>query len=344
MAIYVRSQEIGHDIGPAGRFALRVTSPEVELRAVEGGRARVRVKFELRAGSEEDADQLFERVRFNVRQSEGLLEVSEPRSGSSGIGALVSLFGVGSAATEVSVTAEIPAGAELTYEGVSADVTAAGFTGTQHYRTVSGDMVLDRVAGDLRVRGVSSDLSIRAEDPLRLEINTVSGDISAVAPRFDGLHAVTVSGDLELDGELAPGSQHRIETVSGDLALGTVGGLTVEVRGLSSDTHVSVPHRSEGSRDRRRYVIGGGEAHLAFSSMSGDVSVHASRRLPPAPAAAAAPTAPAAPAAPAPPAAPTPPTAPLSEDEQLAILRALESGEIDVDEAAARLAAGRTDV
>ena len=38
-----------------------------------------------------------------------------------------------------------------------------------------------------------------------------------------------------------------------------------------------------------------------------------------------------------------PPTVAVAPGEQLEILRALESGEIDVDEAAARLAGGSTD-
>jgi hypothetical protein len=46
---------------------------------------------------------------------------------------------------------------------------------------------------------------------------------------------VTVSGDVELEGELDPAAEHRVETVSGDLSLGAVAGLTLEVRGLSTD-------------------------------------------------------------------------------------------------------------
>ena len=340
MPVYVRTQEVEHEIGPTGRFAVRVTSPDTHLRAVDGGRAVVRVKFELRAASEEVADELFERVRFKVRQTDGVLEVMEPRRDDSGIGALVRLFGAGSSRLEVSVRADVPRGAAIVYDGVSADITASGFRGSQQFRTVSGDLVLDDVAGDVAVRGVSSDVSIRADEPLNLQMNTVSGDVSAIAPRFDELRLVTVSGDIELEGELAPSVQHRIETVSGDLSLGIVGGLTLEVRGLSSDTHVSVPHRSEGSRDRRRYIIGDGEAGLLFSSMSGDVSVHPTRRLGLRP---TSPTPPNPPTPPTPPTPLTPPTRPVSSDEQLEILRALERGEIDIEEASARLAGRKTD-
>ena len=328
MATFVRTQEIDHEIGPSGRLALRVVSPDVELRAVAGNQARVRIQFELRAATEAEADELFERVRFHVTKGTHSLEVSEPKRGDSGIGTIVRILGMGSASVDVAVSAEIPAGAELAYDGVSADLTATGFRGEQEYRTVSGDLVLDRLAGDVRVRGVSSDISIRAEDPLRLELNTVSGDVSAFAPRFEELRLVTVSGDIEVEGELATERQHRVETVSGDLSIGVVGGLTLEVRGLSTDASISVPHRAEGSRDRRRYVIEGGEASLQFSSMSGDVMARPSRRF-------SAPTPPAPPVSPEP---PTPPAGPVGPDEQLRILQALERGEIDVDEAAARLA------
>jgi DUF4097 and DUF4098 domain-containing protein YvlB len=206
-------------------------------------------------------------------------------------------------------------------------VTATGFRGPQQYRTVSGDLVLEDVGGDLRVKGVSSDISLRASETLSfLEINTVSGDVSAVAPAVEQLRVVTVSGDVELETALADGPEHRVETVSGDFSLGLRGGgLTVEVRGLSTDVDVRLPHRAEGSRDRRRYVIGDGGPDLLFSSMSGDIEVRAPHRGVPVP--------------PTPPEPPKPPM-PRSVDgrQQLDVLRALERGEIDVDEAARRLA------
>lgn len=330
MATYSRTQEIEHRIGAGGRFALRVTSSEVELRAVPGNVARVTVEFEMRAGSDEEADRIFEQVKFRVDAGEGHLEVGEPRRGEHGIDAITRLLGFGSSHVEAIVRAEVPAGVDLAFQGVSGDATVSGFMGTQRYQTVSGDLVIEGVGGTIQVRGVSGDISIRAEEPLALDLNTVSGDVSASAPRLDGARVVTVSGDIELEGELAPNETHRVETVSGDLSLGAIGGLVLEVRGLSSETHISLPHRSEGSRDRRRYVIGDGAASLQFSSMSGDASVHGPRRFP---------VHPRPPAAPAPPRSPASPAGPApTEDEQLRILRALERGEIGIDEAAARLA------
>lgn len=330
MATYVRTQEIEHEIGAGGRFGLRVTNTDAELNAVDGRVARVRVEFEISASSDREADEILERSRFRVERGDGFLEVGEPRVSDGALGSIVRALGIGGR-VEASVSAQVPADAEINYDGVSADLTAAGFTAPQAYRTVSGDLVLDRLAGDLRIRGVSSDISLRADDSVTLEVNTVSGDVSAVAPRIGDLRVVTVSGDVELEGALASDGGHRVETVSGDLRLGLAGALALEVRGLSSDVRVSLPHRSEGSRDRRRYIVGSGGAELLFSSMSGDVSVGPPRRIPSTPVAAE---------PPAPPAPPTPPLPPLSNEEQMAILRALEHGEIDVEEASRRLAGG----
>jgi len=321
MPRFVRQQVIEHEIGPTGRFVLRVTTPDVDLRATDGPIATVRVEFELRADNDAHADQLLERVRFEVQERAGALEVTEQRHGAGGVGSIARLLGMGSGRFDSKVVAEVPAGAEVTFDGVSSDLDSFGFNGRQEYRMVSGDMTLRDLGGDLRVRGVSSDISLRAEAPIRLQLNTVSGDVSAVAPRYDALHIVTVSGDVEIEGELSRAEESRIETVSGDVQLSIHGGTTLEVRALSSDVSVSLPHRAEGSRDRRRFVIGDGAARVVFSSMSGDLIAGSPRRSVPMP--------------PTPPTAPVPPTAP---GDELAILRALERGDITVDEAAARLA------
>lgn len=326
MTTFVRTQEIDHEIGMNGQLSLRVTNPDVEMRGRDESVARIRVRFEIRAASDAEADEIFDRLQYHVRADAGSLEVAEPRHGlGASIGSLARLVGIGSGQVDASIEVNAPRHCDLRYNGVSSDLTATDFRGPQQYRTVSGDLVLDGTGGEVRIKGVSGDVSLRAAAPLTtLEINTVSGDISAFAPRIGRLHAATVSGDIELEGALADGHEHRVETVSGDLSFGVSDHLTVEVRGLSTDAKIRLPHRSEGSRDRRRYVIGDGTPLLLFSSMSGDIEVRPPRRTG------------STPPPPAPPAAPKPPSA--DARVQMAVLLALERGEIDVDEAARRLA------
>jgi hypothetical protein len=328
MPTFARTQEIEHEIGPDGRFSLRLTSGNVELRAVDSDTARVRATYDVRADNDAEADEYFQSLQLLVQAHTRGIEIDEPRHGGSrGLAAIARLFGVPS--YEFHVAAEIPRGAEVRFNGVSSDLTATGLRGRQQYRTVSGDMVLTELGGDLRLETVSGAVSLRGVAPIELAASSVSGDLAAMAPQIGLLRATTVSGDVEVEGELGRDREHRVETTSGDLTIGIVGGLAIEVRGLSSEAHISVDHRAEGSRDRRRYIIGGGGPSLSFRSMSGDVSVHAARRIVPS---AAAP--------PPPPASPTPLSPAVDADEQLEILRAVERGEMDVDEAARRLAGG----
>jgi hypothetical protein len=113
----------------------------------------------------------------------------------------------------------------------------------------------------------------------------------------------------------------RIHTRAGRLASSS--GMTVSVRGLASDIHSSLPHRLEGSTDRRRMIVGDGAASVTFNSMSGDLAVTRSKQASaPLPAEEKA----------------IPKSAPVATgDDRLAVLGALERGEIDVDEAVRRL-------
>ncbi len=333
MATFVRTQEIEHEIGPTGSLRLRITSADVRFRGADGGVALVRGIFEVRAADEAEADEMFAALQLRVVRDEHALDISEPKAQIGGlVGGLHRLLS-GMPHAELTVEVELPAGAEINFDGVSSDVTAAGLRGDQRFKTVSGDMVLTDVGGELGLHSVSGDVTVRAVGELGLEAASVSGDFSIVAPRIARLRANTVSGDLEIEAELRVGDAHRVETVSGDLTLGLVGDLDLEVRGLSTDVRCDLPHRSEGSRDRRRYIIGEGGPQLLFSSMSGDVSVRAARRLSPSHPGHAG-------HAGHPPSPPAPPPAP---DERLAILQALERGELDVDEALRRLGRGGTD-
>ena len=323
MAAYRRVQDIDHEIGPNGSLSLAVTSADVRLTATDGPSARVRATFEIGASSDAEADEMFESLQLLVHAESGSLAVDEP-DGHRGLGGAISRLLGGRAAELVSVEVEAPAGCRLELRVVSSDVQASGFRGSQRYQSVSGDLRLADAGGDFDIDSVSGDVSLRGVEPVSLTANNVSGDLSAQAPTFNTLRVQSVSGDVSVDGALDAGSPHGVDTVSGDFRLASSSGMTVSVRAMSSDVHSSLPHRIEGSADRRRLVVGDGAAAVAFNSMSGDLAVTRSRQQP-----AAAEGAPATPST-SKPATPAP-------DDRNEILRALERGDIDVDEAMRRL-------
>jgi hypothetical protein len=346
MARFVRTQTVRHPIGPTGSFRLSVVDGDVAMRGSDEDEAAVTASFTIRAGSDQEADRIFEAARFIVREGDGSLELEE-RTGRRGLSELVGrLFGDPGLDASIDVRAIVPRGAAVRVSGVSADVQAEGLSGSQAYRTVSGDLLLSGVGGEVSVEGVSADLTVRAAGALRFESHSVSGDLDLAAPVIESLRAVSVSGNIEIEGQLAPES-HKAETVSGDLTLAPLGGVTVEVRGMSSDVSSELDHRLEGSFGRRRLVVGDGAAQLQFSTMSGDVSVVRPRRLGPDLAHQAA-------GASHDRTATEPETGPEQTgatdaaageaaqastlpDSRLDILRALERGELDVEEAMRRL-------
>jgi hypothetical protein len=330
MGTYVRTQAVEAPIGPSGRLTVRTTSADTTISATDRELARVRATFEIRAASEEEADRVFAECQLQVERAQESLTVSDSKGLTDGMATVLGRIFGQRARVDATIEVELPAHAALAFEAVSADLAATGLRGVQRYRTVSGDLILNDVGGEVTVNGVSGDVIVRGAETLGLRAEAVSGDLSALMPRFSSLRATSVSGDVEIEGAFDPAGEHRVDTVSGDLSVGLVGGATFEVRGVSTDVRCRLPHQLSGSADRRRVIVGDGGARVLFSSMSGDLSIASPRRLSteggpePRPAATAA----------------TPAPAETSGRDELETLRALERGEIDVEEAARRLAGG----
>jgi hypothetical protein len=318
MGTYVRTQSIDHTVGEHGKVSLAVTSGDVRVRGVPGGDAHIRATFEISASSDADADRIFETAQLRVSRSGGELTVEE-HEGSHSVGSVIGrIFGAGDR-YELTTEAEVPSAANLHLTAVSSDVDVTDLRGEQRYRTVSGDLSVTKAGGSVRLESVSGDATIRADEPLDLHSQGVSGDLNVTTPTLRSLSANTVSGDVELEAQLDAGGAFRVETVSGDLGVGLVGDATFEIHGLSTDVSSELDHRLEGQVDRRRLIIGQGGPRLVFNSMSGDVNVRRPRRISPTPAT---------------------PATPAGRQSELEVLRALERGEIDVDEATRRLAGG----
>lgn len=314
MATYVRTQTIDHPVGEAGRVSLNVTEGDIRARGIPGGDAHVRATFEIRATSEAEANRIFGEIQLRVTRGDGELSIGDEGTNAS-LGSIVSRLFRSNGHAELSVEADVPAAARLRLTSVSADTEVSGMRGDQRYRTVSGDLRLTELGGSVNVDTVSGDVSLRGNAPVAIQAQSVSGDLSITAPILRALRATTVSGDVEVEGELDGRGEYRIETVSGDLVVGLVGSAMFEVHGISTDVHSELDHRLEGQIDRRRLIIGTGGPRVAFNSMSGDISVRRARQLAPVE------------HGPAP-----------ERATELEILRALERGEISVDEATRRLA------
>src|SRR5688500_13732808 len=290
-------EEIRHTIGTQGTLVLHDVSGSIRLRGTDTDEARV----VARPSSGHRLPPL------DVRKSDGALHIEPEQRG------LNILGGSFSRSSGIDFEVELPRAARVEINTVSADVDAAGLTGDQRYRTVSGDLELDRTGGRISLTTVSGDARMTATEALELDATTTSGDLELKAGVLALVRIRSVSGDARLKGAFRPGPEHGMETVSGDLRLEPETGLTVETN-----------RALEVSRGRR-IVVGNGAALFRFRSMSGDVRVAGGSEARQQPVSEAT----------MPELAKAPDAA--QEPGSLDILRALEAGEIDVEEASRRL-------
>jgi hypothetical protein len=355
---YSNPSEIKHTIGATGHLTINNVSGDIMLQAIDGDEVTVAVQTEsLRSES----------LPITVVKGDGSLTIDvEKRAGS--FAQFGTWFGLSDG---MDFNVSVPRAAFVTINTVSADIKSHFLKGEQSYKSVSGDIDLDPDGGKLRVQTVSGDIQVRASDSVELSASTTSGDVTvqgAVVERFD---ARTVSGDIQFDAGLGVGPVHTIETVSGDVSLESYTGMTVDVhsgmdlrrggprgivagdgaahvrfRTLSGDCHVLHGHDTDDGSDRDRGRRGRHNRNERFENrLERRIHEQVQRSLgrmsdPDFPFATRPPQPPMPPDAPIPPSFSNAQPSAVNQREpvdQLAVLQALERGEIDVEEAARRL-------
>lgn len=301
-----RVETIEHHIGPTGLVTVDIIDGSVRVIGADGEEARLIARSP-------DGDDAIGIAKIHRQAGELRVDV---RGMSPGGG----VRDVRRDLPSIDLDVTVPRSARLHVNSVSADLHVSGVHGDQRHRTVSGDLDALGVEGSFSVQAVSGDVRVEGGS-YTIETVTTSGDVDIRATRLLATQLRSVSGDVELAGEFAAQASHRVETVSGDLRIALVGGLTVSARGLSTSIHSQLPHRSESRAGRRTVVIGDGRADLDFRSMSGDVSVIDGTAEPELwgdrPVGSS----------------PLSPVVALPPRDELSILRALERGDIDIDEA-----------
>ncbi len=261
---------------------------------------------------------------------------------------------------EVCYRVQVPRHAYLELRSVTGRIEVEGVRGTLRLWNVSGSERLERVQGDLMLSTVSGAIDARQAEGY-FHARAVSGSIRA-AGRLDAVGASTVSGSMELATPLAPSGSYDFRSVSGSITLRLApdASATVAAHGVSMSVTSDLPCqvvqdvRRPGSR-RWQGRLNGGAATIQIRTVSG----HLYLTHPVEPAETPAESAPAqqaitaedgatgaAPESPSEEAAespthgeptPTGEAAAEAESEQLRILRALERGEIAVDQALQQL-------
>lgn len=157
---------------------------------------------------------------------------------------------------------QVPRGARLEVETVSADVTVS---------ECEGPAEIESVSGRIEIRG----------RPRTLDLDTVSGDIRAVSdrPLREG-DLESVSGEIVLEADLEGDGRFEFETVSGDIALRLPARVSAEFEvssfsgGITNDFGVEPekPNQYLPSQELQ-FTLGAGGARVKASTISGKVRI-----------------------------------------------------------------------
>jgi DUF4097 and DUF4098 domain-containing protein YvlB len=195
---------------------------------------------------------------------------------------------------------KVPAGITLEADGVSADIQVRGIRGDVRASSVSGDVELVVGSKEVEARSVSGDVTVQAPAAMtRVESvsgdvtvrgvkgevrgETVSGNVEVQAQVARRVEMKSVSGDLELEAELAVDAEVEAETMSGDvrLAVPRLPDVDVDLETYSGDIEQSelLPgftgrRQSKDEDEGREYSRPGkGPGRVRLHSFSGDIEV-----------------------------------------------------------------------
>jgi DUF4097 and DUF4098 domain-containing protein YvlB len=161
------------------------------------------------------------------------------------------------------------------------DVALTDIKGRAEVGLLSGDITVIRAGSDLDLSTLHGDVEARGAAG-RILAHTKSGDVKVSEPAGPAvLNLETASGDIDVQIEqLTVASLSTVSTVSGDVAVRLGGGVRCRVtaRVTSGDISTSGPLvDTQKNRRSLQGVLGGPDATLDLSTVSGDISINAER-------------------------------------------------------------------
>lgn len=249
---------------------IRNISGETTIRVGEPGKISVIARKHVNASSEDRAKRLLQNLEIRMEKTDDSL-VIEPHLYEQERG-WVDLFRGKRFRVDFEIT--VPLECAVDAHTVSGDLSITGARGPLEVQAVSGDIAIDDVQGPLRLKSVSGDVNC-SQYVGHVDGNTVSGDVTFEGVRLRSVQLQTVSGDVEVKGELEAARQHRIRTISGDVELELVDpDLTVEFRTASGDLESEIAGRiTREGRKEYSVVLGAGRGRALVKTVSGDLTI-----------------------------------------------------------------------
>jgi len=157
----------------------------------------------------------------------------------------------GGRVTDSELIIELPRGAQLEVETVSASIRVTGMSGSRvELESVSGQIDFDGSPQSLEVGAVSGEVNVKADGITELSLESVSGSITLTGAVTDKIRAESVSGRLRLEPDGAM-SDLQASVVSGDIDLRATlaPGGRISAESLSGNLQVRLPRSTSARLD-----------------------------------------------------------------------------------------------
>ena len=173
------------------------------------------------------------------------------------------------------VTVTVPRGCPTQLGVVSATAVLSGISARASVKSVSGEITLDGLTGDVDAHTVSAALETQGING-KLNFNTVSGDLTLADGWLERLDVNGVSGDVTADLDLDPLGGMQVTTVSGEvmLRLPAEADARVNLHSVSGDVRSEFTELRGSSAPASRSVsgsLGAGSGQVSVTTMSGRV-------------------------------------------------------------------------
>ena len=173
------------------------------------------------------------------------------------------------------VTVSVPRKCQAQVGVVSATAVMSGIRARASVKSVSGGITLDGVTGDVDANTVSGAVEAQGING-KLNFNTVSGDLTLADGWLERLDVNGVSGDVTADLDLDPLGGMQVTTVSGEvvLRLPAEADARVNLHSVSGDVRSEFAELRRSSAPASRSVsgsLGAGSGQVSVTTMSGRV-------------------------------------------------------------------------
>jgi hypothetical protein len=173
------------------------------------------------------------------------------------------------------VTVSVPRKCRAQVGVVSATAVMSGISARASVKSVSGEITLDGVTGDVDANTVSGAVEAQGING-KLNFNTVSGDLTLADGWLERLDVNGVSGDVTADLDLDPLGGMQVTTVSGEVMvrLPAEADARVNLHSVSGDVRSEFAELRRSSAPASRSVsgsLGAGSGQVSVTTMSGRV-------------------------------------------------------------------------